>query len=355
VNVVVVGAGPAGLAFALALKGLDSSCDVRVLERGRVDDSQGFGLALRGNAAQLLDRLHVCAPMAKVPSLRAFFGGRTFCEMALDGSGVSRTMLVSSLAETCVAAGVHIETHDVRSEDLDAFRADLIVGADGVNSIVRTRDAATFQPEWSLGRHRYLWLAVRRPFENLELRLVEDNGHLWTIWAYPHEPPWSTLILECDEEASHTCPFDTGNESSLRAWLNGVLGEVLGTLESDDLRPGPGWQTFRFLSNAVWSIPDRGLVLLGDALHTSHYSVGLGTTLALEDGVTLAIQLLDSGLKVERALERFATTRRARVVDVQERSRGSMRWFETIHALYRKGDHVGIRASLEWRFAQGLP
>ncbi|MBQ1097185.1 FAD-dependent monooxygenase [Streptomyces sp. b94] len=335
VKVACVGGGPAGLYLSILLKRQDPSHHVTVYERDPEGSTYGWGVTYwRG----LLDRLHDHDPESARAvdehSVRwrdgvAHVGGLTARHRGDEGFGIGRHRLLEILAARARSLGVRLEFEcEITSADLPA--ADLVVAADGVGSALRTRHAGHFGTEIRAGRNHYLWLGTTKIFDAFTFAFTETE-HGW-IWAYGYGfgSEGSTCVVECAPETWTGLGLDRADEGEGLVLLEKLFADVL---DGHPLtgRPTAGagapWATFRTLTNRTWS---RGnLVLLGDAAHTTHYSIGAGTTLALEDAMALSAALRERGT-LQDALAHYERERRAALLPSQSAARFSAQWYENL-------------------------
>ncbi|MFK0117772.1 FAD-dependent monooxygenase [Streptomyces sp. NPDC090994] len=334
-KIACVGGGPAGLYLSILLKRDDPRHDITVHERDPEGSTYGWGVTYW---RPLLDRLHHHDPesaraveehsvtwrdgVAHVGALTARHRGDT-------GHGIGRHRLLEILAARARSLGVRLEYgHEAGADRPPA--ADLVVAADGVGSALRARHAGHFGTEVRPGRNRYLWLGTTKVFDAFTFAFTAtDHGWIWA-YGYGFGPGHSTCVVECAPETWTGLGLDRADQGEGLVLLEKLFADVL---DGHPLiaRPAAGgalpWQPFRTLTNRVWS---RGnLVLLGDAAHTTHYSIGAGTTLALEDAIALATALREHSA-VPDALARYEAERRAALLPVQSAARYSARFYENL-------------------------
>ncbi|WP_055624421.1 FAD-dependent monooxygenase [Streptomyces sp. JHA19] len=335
VKVACVGGGPAGLYLSILLKLRDPSHDVTVHERNPEGTTYGWGVTYwRG----LLDRLHAQDPVTaraiEASSVRwnqgvAHVRDLTARQPGDEGHGIGRHRLLEILADRARSLGVHLDfEHEIAPDALPD--ADLVVACDGVRSTLRARYADHFGTQISMGRNRYVWLGTSKVFDTFTFSFVE-TAHGW-IWCYGYGfgPEASTCVVECSPETFTGLGLHRASEADALALLEKLFADVL---DGHPLRGRPSgtggaqWLHFRTLTNRTWQ---RGnLVLLGDAAHTTHYSIGAGTTLALEDAMALATALYEQPT-LPRALAHYEDERRRALLPVQSAARYSALWYENL-------------------------
>ncbi|MER5432512.1 FAD-dependent monooxygenase [Streptomyces sp. NPDC002588] len=336
VKVACVGGGPAGLYLSILLKRQDPSHDVTVHERNPEGSTYGWGVTYwQGLLDELRARDPESAHAIDEHSVRwsqgiAHVGDLSTCQPGDEGHGIGRHKLLELLAERARALGVRLEfDHEITAENPPD--ADLVVAADGVHSALRTRHADHFGARLTPGRNTYVWLGTTKVFDSFTFAFVEtEHGWIW-CYGYPFSAERSTCVIECAPETRTGLGLDAGGEADGLARLEKLFARILdghpliGRSADDDSSP---WLTFRTLTNRTWH---RGnLVLLGDAAHTTHYSIGAGTTLALEDAFALADALRESE-DLPRALARYERRRRTALLSPQSAARYSAQWYENLN------------------------
>jgi len=340
-KVVCLGGGPAGLYFAISMKLRDPAHEVTVLERNQPGDTFGWGVVF---SDQTMDNLRANDPEGAVAIAEALawwddidvhISGETITSGGHGFSGIGRKKLLNLLQDRARALGVKLEFEfEFALEQLETdprlVEADLIVACDGLNSKVRNAWPDDFMVDLDVRPNKYVWLGTTKAFDAFTFAF-EETEHGW-IWAhaYRFEEGASTFILECSEETWRGLGFDEMDAEQTCREGERLFAKYLDghKLESNarHLR-GSAWLNFpRVLCNN-WR---RGkIVLLGDAAHTAHFSIGSGTKLAFEDAIKLA-EVLHSGLPFDEAMVAHQDERQVDVLKLQSAARNSTEWFEHI-------------------------
>ncbi|WP_328456179.1 FAD-dependent monooxygenase [Streptomyces sp. NBC_00386] len=334
-KIACVGGGPASLYFSILMKLQDPSHDITVHERNPAGSTYGWGVTYW---AGLLDRLREGDPASALAVSEnsvswsdgvAHVGTRTTVAPGDEGFGIGRRRMLDLLAERARSLGVRVEYEsEIAADRLPD--ADLVVAGDGVNSALRERYADHFGSEISHGRNHYIWLGTTKVFDAFTFSFVEtDHGWIW-CYAYRFGDDRSTLVIECSPETWTGLGLDSAGEADGLALLEKLFARLLnghGLIGRAQPDGAAQWLTFRTLTNRTWH---RGnLVLLGDAAHTTHYSIGAGTTLALEDAIALAGALREHP-DLGTALTRYGQKRRSELLSVQSAARHSAQWYESL-------------------------
>lgn len=328
-RVVCIGGGPAGLYLGILLKLADPSHEVRIVERNRSDDTFGFGVvfsdATMDNlaAADAVTYQQIRDQFWHWDAIDTFVKGERLRSTGHGFAGMSRMRLLQILQERCRELGVvlEFETEVANPEELDG--CDLLVGADGLSSRVREHWRDDFQPQVDMRPNRFVWLGTSFPYEAFTFYFKENEHGLFRVHAYRYAPGQSTFILECTEETFESTGLDAMDEDATVAYVRELFGDELQghTL----LKNRSIWRQFPTISARRWSHGHR--VLLGDAVHTAHFSIGSGTKLALEDAIALSAALKKHS-DVEQALGAYEKERRPDVESLQRAAQTSLEWFE---------------------------
>jgi anthraniloyl-CoA monooxygenase len=335
-KIVCVGGGPAGLYFAISAKLRNPDHNISVMERNPAGVTYGWGVTF---SDPLLDSLYGNDPVsaqrifdapASWTNQEVHVGDSQRAHLGGYGFAIGRKHLLDILVERAMELGVDIqfqrEIHDL-SEIADA---DLIVACDGANSHVRRLHDQHFQTDVVVGRNKYLWLGTHRLFESFMFAFEKtDAGWIW-FYSYPYNADTTTFIVECSPETWTGLDFDVlGPDESLKKleeiFVHHLDGHSLMN-SMRDLGKIP-WLNFPRVTNTSWH--HGKIVLMGDAAHTTHFSIGSGTTLAMKDAIALA-ESLNTHDDLPMALAHYEAKRRVEIMDLQNAAASSTEWFENV-------------------------
>ena len=342
-RIACIGGGPAGLYFAIAMKLRNPAHEIAVFERNKAGDTFGWGVVF---SDQTLANLTATDPVSAQTISDSFahwddiavtVGEDTSTSSGHGFIGIGRKHLLQILQARAGELGVELHfEHECSSDPADYPGYDLIVASDGVNSAVRTRFADHFAVDIDVRRNKFMWLGTHQLFDAFAF-IFENTPDGW-VWAhaYKFNADTSTFIVECSPETWAGLGFENMEQDEAIAFCEQLFARHLGghSLISNaaHLRGSANWLNFRRVSCGRWS---RGnLVLLGDAAHTAHFSIGSGTKLALEDAIKLADVLDRPGLEdpqaLTAALAEYEEERRTAVLRIQNAARNSTEWFEDV-------------------------
>ncbi|WP_457390427.1 bifunctional salicylyl-CoA 5-hydroxylase/oxidoreductase [Roseateles sp. P5_E1] len=339
-RITCVGGGPAGLYFALLMKKADPAHQVRVLERNRAGDTFGWGVVL---SDQTVDALREADAETAEQISEAFnhwddiavhFRGRSIVSSGHGFCGIGRKKLLNILQARCEALGVELvyETDVLDDADIDA---DLIVAADGLNSRIRQKYAATYQPDVDLRACRFVWLGTTKLFDAFTFDFQQTEWGWFQAHAYRFDATHSTFIVEAPEDVWRAAGLEDMSKEDGIAFCEKLFAKVLDghplISNASHLRGSASWIRFPRVVCKTW-VHHNGrapVVLMGDAAHTAHFSIGSGTKLALEDAIDLARDIQAHG-NLQKALDAYEATRSIEVLRIQNAARNSTEWFENV-------------------------
>jgi anthraniloyl-CoA monooxygenase len=335
-RIAAIGGGPAGLYFALLMKQAHPSHEIDVYERNRPDDTFGWGVVFSdqtlGNLkdADAITHQRICDDFIHWDDIDIHYGGKVIRSGGHGFSGIARKKLLNILQERAAGLGVRLRfEHEVTDDAALQREADVVVVADGANSLIRRKHAADFGPELDERRCRYIWLGTDHIFEAFTFIFEQTNAGWFQVHAYPFDRDTGTVIVECREETWKRAGLENAGPDESVAFCGGLFGKYFGgaRLMTNAKHLASPWVKFVRVSNRSWR---RGtMVLVGDAAHTAHFSIGSGTKLAMEDSIALAREL-SRGQPVAQAFAAYEDERRLEVVKLQSAARNSMEWFENV-------------------------
>ena len=326
-----IGGGPAGLYFAILMKKFDASHEITVYERDQPGDTFGFGVVfsdatgtnLREADPETFDAM--MAQCARWDDIDIHCGDAVLTSGGHGFSGLSRAALLEILSERCRALDVDLR-FGLEVADVESVRdADLVLGADGINSTVREQYKSTFQPTIDWRPNRFVWLGTKRPFSAFTFFFRHNEHGLWRVHAYQYARDHSTFIVEAREDTWRAARMDQATEDDTLAFCEHLFAEEL---EGHRLETNKSiWRQFPTLKTACWR--HENVVLMGDAAHTAHFTIGSGTKLAMEDALALAGALQD-GATLDDAYTTYEAERRPIVESAQRAAQVSLQWFEDV-------------------------
>ena len=341
-NIVCIGGGPSGLYFALLMKRQNPDHEVTVVERNRPYDTFGWGVVF---SDQTLGNLQAADPVSAAQILDAFnhwddievnirghkirSGGHGFC-------GIGRKRLLNILQARCEQVGVNLvfET-DVQGDEAYP-EADLIIACDGLNSRIRAQHAATYRPDIDTRLCRFVWLGTNKLFDAFTFAFEETEHGWFQAHAYRFDGTTSTFIIETPESVWLKAGLDNMEKEEAIAYCEKLFAKHLDghalISNASHLRGSSQWIKFPRVVCARW-VHHNGsapVVLMGDAAHTAHFSIGSGTKLALEDSIELARSIAAHPDDLGAALAHYEDLRSIEVLRIQNAARNSTEWFEHV-------------------------
>ena len=340
-RIAVVGGGPGGLYLAALCKQLDPSHEITVWERNAADDTFGFGVVFSDETLGGIEQADpvVFAQMqrefARWDDIDVHFRGEVITSGGHRFAAMSRRRLLQVLQERCADLDVRV-LFSTEAPDVDELSAthDLVVASDGVGSAIRTKYADTFRPDPDIRSCRYMWLGTSRVFDAFTFDVRETPWGVMQVHAYPYDATGSTFIVEMHDDVWRRAGFDAlaadgfgpgESDHASIAKVQEVFDDLLGGYE---VRANNSkWVSFTTMRNESWSAGN--IILLGDAAHTAHFSIGSGTKLAMEDALALAACLHEQP-DVRAALDAYEAERKPVVVSTQRAAQASLEWFEDL-------------------------
>ena len=236
------------------------------------------------------------------------------------------------LQDRCAELGVDLRFQtDVKAADLDGFADyDLVLAADGINSMIRERYTQHFEPQIDFRPNRFVWLGTDYEFPAFTFIFKENEHGLWRVHAYRYMPGYSTFILECTEETFRKSGLKVEDEDATVAYVQKLFDDDIKGHKI--LKNRSLWRQFPIISCNKWHY--KNMVLMGDAVHTAHFSIGSGTKLAMEDSIALAEAVKQHPGDMPAALEAYEAARRPIVDSIQRAARTSLEWFEQTERYY---------------------
>ena len=333
-KILCIGGGPAGLYFAILMKKANPRHRITVVERNRPEDTFGFGVVLSDATQSNLaaaDRTtfeQMVASCAHWDDIDIHYNGTVIRSTGHGFSGLSRQALLGVLGRRCAELGVDLRFQDeIDSDDLasleEAGEADLVVAADGSNSTVRNYHAEAFRPSVDWRPNRFVWLGTTRPFPAFTFYFKWNDYGLWRVHAYKYDKTHSTFIVETTDETWRAAGLEETGEDEALAFCESLFAKELAGHRL--LKNRSIWRSFPTIRNERWH--HENVVLLGDAAHTVHFTIGSGTKMAMEDAIALAGALREQR-DLGEALTAYEAERRPTVESMQRAAQVSLQWFE---------------------------
>ena len=348
-KIVCLGGGPAGLYFGLLMKLQDPTNDVVVVERNRPYDTFGWGVvfsdATMGNLreADPVSAATIGDAFNRWDDVEVHFKGEAVRSGGHGFIGIGRKKLLNILQARCEEVGVQLVFEQYVEDDQEIARkygADLVLASDGLNSLVRKRYADTFRPDIDTRKCRFVWLGTKKMFDAFNFIFVQTEHGWFQAHAYRFEDGTSTFIVETPEETWKAAGIDQMSQEEGIAYCEKLFAPYLDghplISNASHLRGSAIWIQFPRVICERWvhwndidgqRVP---VVLMGDAAHTAHFSIGSGTKLALEDAIELARTLKNVDGPLEAALEHYEAVRSVEVLKIQNAARNSTEWFENV-------------------------
>ncbi len=354
-NILCIGGGPAGLYFGLLMKLQDPAHRIVVVERNKPFDTFGWGVVL---SDQTLDNLRAADPVTGTligdalnhwDDIEVFFKGRSVRSGGHGFCGIGRKHLLNILQDRCVEVGVELvfET-DVADEQAlaEQYQADLVIASDGLNSRIRTRYAATYQPDIDTRMCRFVWLGTHRTFDAFTFAFEQTEHGWFQAHAYKYDENTSTFIVETPQAVWDAHGLEHMSQEEGVAFCERLFAKYLDgnalISNAKHLRGSANWIRFPRVMCKTWvhfeNLAHKRVpfVLMGDAAHTAHFSIGSGTKLAVEDAIDLAQAFAAFGrasgadTDMDAVLQHYEDRRSVEVLKIQNSARNSTEWFENV-------------------------
>lgn len=340
----ILGAGPAGLYAAILIKRNFSNVEIKILDQGPADATWGFGVVFSESALEFLrkddpETADLIEPhMETWADIRVSHKNET---IAIDGFGFSaigRLDMLLLLQKRAAAFDVY-PTYNTQVRDLSIFDdCEIVIGADGLNSVVRAEAPQKYGETIIFTGNRFCWYGTNRSFKTLTQTFIETDYGFFNAHHYRFAPNRSTFIVECEEMAFQRAGFSSMSELEYRAICESIFACALDGARLIDNKSI--WRQFPVMSNRRWFYRNR--VLVGDALHTAHYSIGSGTRLAMEDVIALVTALRETDFNLSNALPMYQAERQPILEKLVNAASSSAHWYE------RFGEHMSLTP---WEFA----
>jgi 2-polyprenyl-6-methoxyphenol hydroxylase-like FAD-dependent oxidoreductase len=329
-RVAIIGAGPAGLYLAYLLKRRHRLADVRVIEQNPTDATFGFGVVFSDRALEFLREDDPETYDAITPAMESWsditldLEGRVVPIDGIGFSAVGRLELLRLLQKRVQAVGVAVQFERPIGSLEEVEEADLIVGADGVNSLVRRACEKEFGASVRLLTNKFAWYGTTRRFNTLTQTFRRSGDGAFNAHHYRYSPQMSTFIIETDAATWQRAGFGAMDEFATKTYLERVFADVLKGCALVSNRSI--WRSFPKVANAHWSVGKA--VLIGDALHTAHFSIGSGTRLAMEDAIALARAVEAHPGDMIEAVRAYEAARRPILDKLTTAADASAEWYE---------------------------
>ncbi len=346
-KIACIGGGPASLYFSILAKKSNPDWDIQVFERNPAGVTWGFGVVF---SDETLEGFGEADPETQKDIMDSFvhwndidihFKGKVITSKDHGFAGMQRLKLLQILEARAAGLGVPVH-HNTEIADLDRFAdADLMIAGDGIASFVRSKFEKEFETEIAMRPNRFIWMATDKCFDAFTFYFNENEHGLWRGHCYRYMPGTSTFIIECTEATWKKAGLENVTEEETVAYCRKVFEKELCGHEL--LTNKSVWRSFPQIKNGKYFY--KNIVLLGDALHTAHFSIGSGTKMAMEDAMAL-IDALNRHRRLENAQRAFQEERQPAVDSLQRAAQASMEWFEKTERSYQTMEPIQFAFSL---------
>ena len=347
-KIVCIGGGPASLYFSLLAKKNNPEWQINIYEQNPDNVTWGFGVVFSDETmdnfkgADCKSYKAITDSFVHWDDIDVFHKGQKITSSGHGFAGMQRLKLLQILEARAIELGVVIK-HDAIVDSIEPYKdADLIIAGNGITSFVRDLYSDEFGTEFVLRRNKFVWLGTTKKFDAFTFYFNENDDGLWRAHCYQYMPGNSTFIVECTEETFEKAGLANATEKDTVAYLLEVFKKELGgehLITNNSL-----WRNFPQVKNTKYY--HDNIVLLGDALHTAHFSIGSGTKLAMEDAVALNDSINGFDGDLLRALPEFQKVRQPAVDSIQRAAKVSMEWFEDVERYYDKMEPMEFSYSL---------
>jgi anthraniloyl-CoA monooxygenase len=330
-KIVILGGGPAGLYSGLLIKKTNPTHDITIIERNAADVTYGWGVVFSDRTLASFQRAdnktyeQITNHFVIWDAIDVYYRDQKISCGGHIISSISRKSLLNILQNRCLELGISIKFSCEINDLAGLGDYDLLIAADGLNSIVRKKYESSFKPGLQYGKARYIWLGADKVLDAFTFIFRENEHGLFQVHSYPFNGTTSTFIVECDEATWLKAGLDKVDETQSLDYCQQLLADNLdgAILLSNNSK----WISFPTLKTQHWHY--KNIVLLGDAIHTAHFSIGSGTKLAMEDAIALA-SALEQHADLETALNEYELERKPVVEIFQKAARESQAYFETL-------------------------